>query len=79
MPNPAMPTVQNGDEGDAVAQAQRAYDETSAARALMAPRQPLRDREAFIAEQDREEQEHHGEADVDDVPVPVDAAEGDAQ
>ncbi|AWN53152.1 type II toxin-antitoxin system VapB family antitoxin [Methylobacterium sp. 17Sr1-1] len=35
---------------DAVAQALRAYDETSAARALMAPRQPLRDREAFIAD-----------------------------
>lgn len=35
--------------GDAVAQALRAYDEMPAARAFMAPRQPLRDPEAFVA------------------------------
>ena len=36
--------------GDAVAQALRAYDDMSVARAPMAPRQPLRDWDAFIAD-----------------------------
>ncbi|KMO44808.1 hypothetical protein VQ03_01385 [Methylobacterium tarhaniae] len=36
--------------GDAVAQALRAYDEMPATRVVTPPRQPLGDREAFIAD-----------------------------